>query len=464
MYSIPRIMIAGTHSGVGKTTIATAVMAMLSKAGLRVQPYKVGPDYIDPGFHRAATGRVSRNLDTFFLGEEGVKELFVRSAAGADISVIEGVMGLYDGIGAGDEGSSARVAKILRCPVILVVDARSMARSAAAVVWGYANLPGGIPLAGVVLNRVGSPRHYQILEEAITEKTGIPVLGCLMRNNELHLPERHLGLVPSVENKRLRDTVETLAERAIQGISREKLLNLARSAPAISAEQHIFAVEPGEPVRLGIVRDNAFNFYYQDGLDLLKALGAELVTCSALDDETLPEDLDGLYIGGGFPEMFIEQLAENRAFIDVLRRRVEKGMPVYAECGGLMYLCQTISDISGQKFYHGVGILPARCKMEKKRVALGYVTATALVDNILVKKGTVLRGHEFHYSTAGGPDLIPAFLLKKTGGENGHADGYASKNVLATYLHIHFAGSIEAARGLLRSCARYQRFRRGADN
>jgi len=456
VHKIPRVMIAGTHSGAGKTTIATAVMAMLHKKGLRVQPYKVGPDYIDPGFHRAATGRVSRNLDTFFLGEAGVKEVFVRSAASADICVIEGVMGLYDGIGAGDEGSSARVAEILGCPVILVVDARSMARSAAAVVWGYANLPGGISLAGVILNRVGSERHFNILTEAIEEKTGVPVLGGILRDHALHMPERHLGLVPSVENEQVREVKDILAERVAKGVSAEKLVNLARSAPALGAEENIFAVEPGEPVRLGIVRDSAFNFYYQDGLDLLSAMGAELVYCSALVDRALPERVDGLYIGGGFPEMFIEQLADNRPFIDDLKRRVITGLPVYAECGGLMYLCRSIADFAGRE-HAGAGILPARCRMEKKRVALGYVKATALRDNVLVPRGAVLRGHEFHYSSITGHNLVPGWELRKPGASAGRPDGHAAGNVLAGYLHIHFAGSPDAACGFIKSCADYRR-------
>ncbi len=458
MPNFPRLMIAGTHSGAGKTTIAVAVMAMFSAAGMRVQPYKVGPDYIDPGFHQVATGRVSRNLDTFFLGEAGIQEVFTRSAVGADISVIEGVMGLYDGIGSTAEGSSARVAQILQCPVVLVMDARSMAGSAAAVVWGYADLPGGTPLAGVILNRVGSTRHLAILTESIEAKTGVPVLGGILQDNDLHLPQRHLGLVPSVENFHLHKVMMALGQRVAGEVSGEKLVNLARSAPALTDRRHIFVVEPGEPVRLGIVRDSAFNFYYQDGLDLMAAMGAELVYCNALEDLTLPEALDGLYIGGGFPEMFMEQLSANTTFMNDLRRRVAGGMPVYAECGGLMYLCNTITDFSGHEF-NGAGILPVHCRMEKKRVALGYVKAEALRDNVMVKKGTELPGHEFHYSSVTEQNLAPAFTLRKPGDLAGRPDGYAGGNVLATYLHVHFAGMPGAARGFLYSCARFRRVR-----
>lgn len=460
MQKLPRIMIAGTHSGVGKTTIATAVMAMLHKQGYKVQPYKVGPDYIDPGFHLAATGRISRNLDTFFLGEEGVKEVFTRSAAAADISVIEGVMGLYDGIGSGDRGSSAHVASILQCPVVLVMDVRSMARSAAAVAWGYSHMPGGISLAGVILNRVGSERHYKILKDAIEEKTGLPVLGGILRDNELHMPARHLGLVPSMENKKLTDVMEILAMRIGRSVSSDKLVNLARCAPAIGAQPKIFAVEPREKIRLGIIKDNAFNFYYQDGLDLLAAMGAELIYCSALEDTLIPERLDGLYIGGGFPEMFIEQLAENRLFINDLKREAALGLPIYAECGGLMYLCRTITDFTWQEFA-GAGILPAHCRMEKKRVALGYVKAKALKDNILVREGNELHGHEFHYSNVTGRHLAPGLYLRKPGEDIGHPDGHAAGNILATYLHVHFCGVPNAARGFLNSCAKYRQYREG---
>ena len=458
MLNLPRILIAGTHSGVGKTTVALAVMAMLKQYGLRVQPFKVGPDYIDPGFHQLATGNVSRNLDTFFLGAEGVREVFTRQARKADISIIEGVMGLYDGIGAGDDGSSARVAQILNCPVILVLDARSMAHSAAALVWGFSNFPGGVPLAGVIINRAGSLRHLKILKEAIEAKTGVPVLGGILREQDLHLPERHLGLVPSVENKEIVSVIDKMAHRMMEAVPVASILNLAQSAPALSAPENIFATNELTRIKLGVVRDEAFNFYYQDGLDLLECLGAEIHVCSALHDRKLPENLDGLYIGGGFPEIFIEQLADNQSFIEDLRRYAAGGLPVYAECGGLMYLCQSITDFSGRE-YKGAGIIPAGCQMGHKRAALGYVSATAITANVLVDKGTKLRGHEFHYSRVNDNELNSAYILQKPGDGSSHQDGHADRNILATYLHIHFAGSTVAARGLLRSCAAYRQFR-----
>ncbi|MCL2336949.1 MAG: cobyrinate a,c-diamide synthase, partial [Firmicutes bacterium] len=414
MGDYPRILIAGTHSGAGKTTIATALMAGLSASGFNVQPFKVGPDYIDPGFHQVATGRVSRNLDIFFLGRDGVRELFQRSAASANISVIEGVMGLYDGIGSGAEGSSAQVAELLLCPVLLVVDARSMAASAAALVWGFARLPGGVPLAGVILNRIAGPRHLEVLKTAIESKTGVPVVGGIPRDLDLQMPERHLGLVPSAETRGMQELIQKLARRVMPYLEMEKIIRLAGSVGHTEAETKIFSQRPGEPVRLGIVRDGAFNFYYQDGLDLLAAMGAELVYCSALDDAALPRDLDGLYIGGGFPEMFLEQLEENKSFAADLRLQARQGLPLFAECGGLMYLCRGIVDFNGRE-WSGADILPVRCRMEQKRVALGYVTATALQDNILVPAGAQLRGHEFHYSRLEGAGLTPAYRLCKPG-------------------------------------------------
>lgn len=451
-------MIAGTHSGVGKTTLATAIMSMLSRCGLKVQPYKVGPDYIDPGFHQVATGRVSRNLDIFLVGEEAVPELFTRSASDADIAVIEGVMGLYDGIGARDKGSSAHVAHLLRCPVLLVVDARSMAHSVAALVWGYANVPGAVPIAGVILNQVGSDRHYQILKEAIRVKTGIPVLGGFNRDQQLHMPERYMGLVPSTE-KNVTRAIDLLGGKATRVLSPGEIINIARGAPAMHVPEKIFGLPSRRPVRLGLVRDNAFHFYYQDGLDVLAALGAELVPCSALADKCLPPALDGLYIGGGFPEAFMDQLSANKSFKVDLKSRVDAGMPLYAECGGLMYLCQSISTSDGTgrpKTHPGVGILPARCRVEQKRMALGYVHATALGHNILFKQGDRCRGHEFHYTTVKDKDLKAAFRIEKKAGGRSRHDGHAHQNVLATYLHLHFAGAIEAARRFLDSCADFR--------
>ncbi|MGB9804333.1 cobyrinate a,c-diamide synthase [Desulfofundulus sp.] len=461
--NIPRLLIAATHSGAGKTTLATALMAAFTRAGFTVQPFKVGPDYIDPGYHTAATGRISRNLDTFFLGASGVREVFARAASGADLCIIEGVMGLYDGKGATERGSSAEVAKTLEAPVVLVVDVRSMSRSAAALVLGYRLFDPRVRLAGVLLNRVGSARHYAMLKEAIENQAGVPVLGWVGRRQEISLPHRHLGLLPAVEKNELLDHLEQLVAVLEEGVDLFRLLEIARQAPPLAEiPGKIFPATPLPPrVRLGVVKDAAFNFYYQDGLDLLSALGAEIVFISALSDPALPPDIDGLYIGGGFPEMFLKNLAANKGFLESLRRAFQQGMPVYAECGGLMYLCRVICDFEGRE-YSMVGLLPGICRMHARRIALGYCEARVLADNILAPAGTRLVGHEFHYSSIEGipPDFRRAYVLYRGGEKEGLPDGYVSGNLLASYLHLHFAACPDVARRFIDRCEHYKRQRR----
>ncbi|MFZ5652422.1 MAG: cobyrinate a,c-diamide synthase [Bacillota bacterium] len=453
----PRIVIAGVHSGVGKTTLSTALMRALAGLGLKVQPYKVGPDYIDPGYHTAATGRVSRNLDAWFLGEDGVREMFARSASRADISVIEGVMGLYDGRGSGGEGSTAHVARVLDAPVVLVLDARSMSRSAAAMVLGYKNFDPGLDLCGVILNRTGSERHYQILKDAIESTTGVRVLGRVGYNRDVELPERHLGLLPTHEKSNLSRLLDGLAHSIRESLDLEGMVKIAGAAPPPrAAERQVFKDSRSAPrVRVGVVMDAAFNFYYRDGLDLLEHLGADIVTCSSLEGG-LPPDIDGLYIGGGFPEMFAGEISRNREFIKGVRERHGRGMPVYAECGGMMFLSQSVTDFNGSRF-EMAGIIPGETVMLKKRAALGYATAVPLRDNILSPAGGEIKGHEFHYSVLNGIDPSRhAYMLKKEGEDRVRQDGYASGNLLASYLHIHFAGCPREAAGFLRACERYK--------
>lgn len=456
MLRFPRLVIAGVHSGVGKTTLATAIIASISGLGLRVQPFKVGPDYIDPGYHSTAAGVACRNLDAWFLGDDGVREMFARSAPGADISIIEGVMGLYDGRGAGSEGSTAHVAKILQAPVVLVVDARSMAASAAALIMGYKVFDPGVNLAGVIFNMVGGERHFALLREA-TEKIGVPVLGWVGRQQGEGVPQRHLGLVPTAENKDLAGTLDKFKAIIGPGLELQKIIDIAQGAPdQPDISPSIFPRQrAGGKVRLGVVLDSAFNFYYQDGLDLLRAMGAEIIYCSALEGG-LPPDLDGLYIGGGFPEMFASRLAANLTFLEGIRAAHKSGLPIYAECGGLMYLCRSVTDFDGRQ--HALaGIVPGECQMERKRKALGYVSATACVDNLLCRAGESLKGHEFHYSSIVFDEGAenPAFLLSKEGKAGCSQDGYVSDNVLASYLHVHFCGSPASAERLLEHCRRF---------
>lgn len=457
---IPRLMITGTHSGVGKTTIATAVMAALAKRGYRVQPYKVGPDYIDPGYHNVATGHVSRNLDTWMLGRDTVRKLFARSAAGSDIAVIEGVMGLFDGAsGTGDTGSSAEVAKILDCPVVLVVDVKSMARSAAAVALGFQKMDPQVKIAGIILNRIGSDRHLSLVREAIEAYCDIPVIGYIRKQADLSLPSRHLGLVPTAEGGELFDRIGALADNISEGINFDLLVALAQNAGALEPPGQMAVACAGAAAagRVAIARDEAFSFYYQDGLELLASHGIELIPFSPLHDKNLPPDIDGIYIGGGFPEVFARQLAENRAIKNEIKRCGQNNMPVYAECGGLMYLTEAIRDFDGHE-YQMVGLVPAKCVMEKKLVGMGYVTVEHLSDNLLGPRGFTCRGHEFHYSRLAPTVDDFSWACKLTRNKTGETvyDGYADKNILAGYVHLHFAADQATARNFAAGCLAYR--------
>ncbi len=458
---IPRLMIAGTHSGVGKTTITTAIMAVLAGEGYNVQPYKVGPDYIDPSYHTVATGNRCRNLDAWMLDEPAVYRIFTGSAAAADISVIEGVMGVFDGSsGSGEQGSSAHIAKLLKCPVILIVDVRSMARSAAAMVLGYKSFDPDLDVAGVILNRIGSDRHLRLVTEAIETYCDVPVVGYIRKNANLELPSRHLGLVPTVEGGALPDRVRALAGEVREGIDLERLLNIARSAEKLAppeASRQTGGTGTGPRVRIGIAWDEAFSFYYQDGLETLEARGAELVPFSPMHDSALPQNLDGIYIGGGFPEIFLAELAANRGLMDRIREAGHAGMPVFAECGGLMYLSEAIVDFDGSR-YPLVGLVPGRCIMEKNLVGMGYVEAESLDDNIIAPAGRKVRGHEFHYSRIepDNPDFRYAFKLNRNRYRDTVMDGYSGKNILASYVHLHFASDPDMAGRFISFCREYK--------
>ncbi|WP_066635449.1 cobyrinate a,c-diamide synthase [Desulfolucanica intricata] len=455
---LPRLMFAGTNSGVGKTTITTAVMTALTRKGYKVQPYKVGPDYIDPGYHLAATGRISRNLDSWFLREDGITEIFMRSALDADIAIIEGVMGLYDGFGTGELGSSAQIAKLLKCPTVLILDVRSMARSAAAVVFGYRGFDPEVPIVGVILNRVGSDRHYRILKESIEANCGVPVLGAIKRNEQLVMPERHLGLVPTVEKNDLTERLEILSETISSAVDLDHILLLARQAQNLSKPKCKIFTHKKIPtkVRIGVMRDEAFNFYYQDGLDLLCASGAELEFISPIHDRTLPPDLDGLYLGGGFPEMFLEALAGQKTFLAGIRNAAARGMPIYAECGGFMYLTEAIEDFAGKR-YPMAGVIPGYCRMERRRAALGYVEATFCQDTVLADRGTNVRGHEFHYSTyICSEKQVPAYRMIKSDGSIESYAGYVRGDILASYLHLHLAAYPKLASNFINNCLRFK--------
>ncbi|WP_342415830.1 cobyrinate a,c-diamide synthase [Paenibacillus sp. FSL R10-2782] len=462
-----RIVVAGTGSGAGKTTVTLGLMKAFADSGLRVQGFKCGPDYIDPTYHTAATGTPSRNLDSWMTSPDTVRETFIRASEGADISVIEGVMGLYDGKDPlSNTGSTAEIAMLTDSPVLLVVDVRSMARSAAAIVLGFQRLEPKLRIAGVIVNRCGSQGHYGIVKKAIEQECGLPVLGWLQRDDGLDIPERHLGLVPAVERGELEPLFQRAAELIRTGTDLAALRALADSAPPLSLPaQQLFAsdrlssetqADIGERPIIAVARDAAFNFYYPENLDLLRQSGAVLSFFSPLAGERVPEQASGLYLGGGFPEEFAADIAANTGFLEDIRNAVSRDMPVFAECGGYMVLARTLTDRSGT-VHVMAGVIPSDVRMQEKRAALGYREATALQDCLLLEAGENIRGHEFHYSVmAYDESVCPYPYAYQTKGMRGlQSEGYAKGNLLAAYTHIHLASLPKAAARWVEKCRAY---------
>lgn len=453
---VPRFVIAGAHSGTGKTTLTLGLLAVLKETGYNVQPYKVGPDYIDPGLHRAACDTYSHNLDSWMGNEDVVKSVFETYASNKDIAVIEGVMGLFDGVkGNLNQGSTAHVAKILDAPVILIVNAGGMAGSCAALIKGFKEFDKDVNLAGVIFNNVGSENHSRFLEDIVNEYLDIPCVGYLVRNEKITMPERHLGLLPASENYKLKNQLEPLKKIIKEGINIDKLLEIANKAPALSNKSNKKDVLQ-KNVRIGVAWDSAFNFYYQDSITFLQELGAEIKYFSPLKDKKIP-DVHGLYLGGGFPEMFLEELAANREICSLIKEKYENGMPIYAECGGYMYLMEKIKDFKGNR-YSGLGIIPGEVKMTDKLAALGYVKAASESDSILLNKGEVIKGHEFHWSEMEGiPEKYAAYTLVGGRGQDGRKEGFAYKNLLGSYVHLHLRSNPAAAKGFISSCHNYHK-------
>ncbi|WP_437112791.1 cobyrinate a,c-diamide synthase [Streptomyces syringium] len=438
---IPRLVIAAPASGSGKTTVATGLMRAFADAGLAVSPHKVGPDYIDPGYHTLATGRPGRNLDAYMCGPQRVEPLFLHGAAGCDLAVVEGVMGLYDGAGGqGELASTAHVAKLLRAPVVLVVDASSQSRSVAALVHGFASWDPEVRVAGVILNKVGSDRHERLLREALDE-SGVPVLGALRRAPAVHTPSRHLGLVPVAERStQALDAVAAQAAQVREGCDMDALLALARSAPALTDEawDPTASCPPADrqpsgprPV-VAVAGGAAFTFSYAEHAELLTAAGADVVTFDPLRDEKLPPGTAGLVIGGGFPEMYAPELSANEPLRGAVADLAASGAPVAAECAGLLYLSRSLD---GKPM---CGVLAAQARMSE-RLTLGYREAVAIADNPLAAAGTRVRGHEFHRTVIEpGAGATPAWGF--TAPER-RVEGFATGGVHASYLHVHWAGA-----------------------
>ncbi|MCA1689028.1 MAG: cobyrinate a,c-diamide synthase [Actinobacteria bacterium] len=446
---IPRVVIAGTSSGAGKTTVACGLIGALRARGLRVQGYKVGPDFIDPSYHALASGRPGRNLDAFLSGPDLIAPLMRHGSAGADLAVIEGVMGLFDGAsGRGELASTAHVAKLLRAPVLLVVDGASMARSAAAIVHGFRTFDPDLAIAGVVFNRVGSDHHEELLRDAIGG-LGVPVLGALRRDEQIVTPERHLGLIPAVEREhRARSCLRALADAIARYVDLETVERLARSAPVMAgtAWSPTPTAIPARGARIAVARGPAFSFHYQENLELLEAAGAEIAPFDPTVDEALPADSGALILAGGFPEIFGEELEANAPLRAAVAAFAGSGRPILAECGGLLYLG---AELDGRAM---CGVLPARGRMTR-RLRLGYRDAVAATTTPWVSAGDKVRGHEFHYSEmqrirAGAP---PAWTLSARGTRS--TEGFASGAIQASYLHVHWAAHPQLAWRLAHAAA-----------
>lgn len=437
-------LLGGTASGVGKTTVALAIMAGLRRRGLVVQPFKCGPDFLDTSHHTQICGRAARNLDTWMLSAEANRDVLHEAGQDADVVVAEGMMGLFDGkSGDADTGSSAEIAKHLKLPVILVVDAAKTARSIAAVVLGFELFDPDLQLAGVILNRVASERHFAMLQTAIQMSCKTKILGWIPREPKIGIPERHLGLhgAPDSFSNEEDDSVimkiDALAALAEEHLDLDGLLTL-NCGLAADETKRAARIEADEPVRIGVARDQAFSFYYEDNLDLLRAHGAEIVPFSPIRDTHLPEHLDALYLGGGYPELHAEQLSNNREMLNAVKAFATSGKPVYAECGGMLYLSDSIRNHEGT-VYKMTGFLPLSMEMTSKLVQFGYATIEFNKDCLLGCEGTVIRGHSFHYSRiASPPGVETSYRVQYSMSGKEELEGFQQRNVLASYIHLHF--------------------------
>ena len=448
------IVIAGVRSGVGKTTIASGVMGALSRRGMRVQPFKAGPDYIDPTYHTIACGVPSRNLDTWLLPHPVVAELFHRAAGAADIAVVEGVMGIFDGHSSLDEdGSTAELAKLLDAPVILIADAGKVARSVAAEVLGYQQFDPDLRIAGVILNGVGSERHLEFCQPQIEATTGLQVVGWLPRRADLVQPERHLGLIPTVEGTVMSDWYDALNTQIEQTIDLDAIIRIAKTAGRPSNSVLQVFPDKRQPARaaIAVAQDRAFSFYYQDSLDLLSEWGAEVIPFSPLDDDALPGGVGGIYLGGGFPELFADDLSRNDGMLHSIRSAIQRGVPVYGECGGLMYLGKSLSDLDGQQFPM-LGAIPVVSSMEGRRLHLGYREVEACAEGPLLRAGEQVRGHEFHWSVLQNPPGEESAAYRVVN-QAGRPEGFRSGSVWASYIHIHLGSRPGLAKRFVDTCA-----------
>lgn len=449
-----RFVIAGTGSGVGKTTFTIGLLYALKARGLVAQGFKCGPDYIDPSYHTAVTGRVSRNIDTWILDHDIVETIVARASESADVAIIEGVMGFYDGKSPlSDAGSTAEVSVVTKSPVILVVNAASMARSVAAVVKGFQTLSSEPNITGVLVNQIGSKSHFELVKAAIEQECNVPVFGYLTKGVVPIIPSRHLGLIPAIERGELDDFFKQVGEKIAEHVDLDLLLEVTK-APKLEAKSAIFDQQNEQSVHLAVAKDAAFNFYYEENLELLEANGAVLHYFSPLANERVPTQAQGLYIGGGFPEEFAAQLSVNKITKQSILAAIAQRLPTLAECGGYMYLTNAITTRAGETFPM-LGVVNGQVKMQEKLAALGYREITGVTGNFLIGEGETAKGHEFHYSTFEGDVVTPAYMTK--GRFKSTAEGCLMDNVVAGYTHFHFASNPQLVKNWLTACKEIQK-------
>ena len=435
---IPRIIFSATSSGCGKTTIVAGILSALKNRGIKAQSYKIGPDYIDPGYHRIASGNAVHNLDSWLVPPEKLKQIFFETSRNADVAIIEGVMGLYDG-GSNGISSTAEISKLLDAPVVLILDVKSQGISAAATAFGFKNFDPNVKFAGVILNRVGSDSHRKMIEDEL-KKIGIESFGALKRDESLKIPERHLGLVTASESDEIFESIEKIRIAVENQIDIDKIL-----------ESIGFEKKP----RIAVARDEVFSFYYPESLSVLEKFGAELIFFSPLRDEKIPE-CDGLIIGGGFPEMFAEQLEKNRTMRESILQASKNFLPIIAECGGFMYLSKSITDFDGRKF-EMAGVFETSVEMEKKLQTVGYISATLQIDSIIGLTGDKFHAHEFHFSKEIESNENPLFECERVRNGQKYFAGRVEKNTIGSYLHFHFAGSESIAKNFVEACKKFSR-------
>ncbi len=463
-------VIGATGSNTGKTTISLAILAYLKQQGYRVAPFKVGPDFIDPGHHTKIAGRTSYNLDSWMLSNSYNQRLFEAKASDCDIAVVEGVMGLFDGYdGLSEAGSTAQMAKWLNLPVILIVSAKGKARSAAAIVKGFETFDSELNIAGVIFSQTGSPRHYDYLKKAVEQSCTTRCLGFMPRNDSIVMPERHLGLVTAEELDVKPEVLSTLTSMVHNHIdmdalissldpyeSKEKKTRVPHDLSSIDISKKISMGDKSPTI--AVAKDKAFCFYYPDNIEVLKQRGARVVEFSPLNGDTLPQNVDGVYFGGGYPEIFASKLTENKPLLKQIKSLSDKGMPIYAECGGFMFLCDQMSGMDESFSYTMSGCFDFKVQMSKKIRSLGYREITLTQDTIIGNKGDVLRGHEFHYSSLKNPEtnIENVYHVTSRAGQDIFLKGYQKNNTLGSYLHVHFGSNENCAKSLVASCLTYK--------